>query len=412
MPKTATGAIWEQGFRGAVRTTDGLEGFTVSNANGRGKIAVRWRPTDDRKPQSVVLDLAWSKGNQSKAILLLSRAAQALAAGQTDSLKAAVAIAQDSSTTMRRTLDWSAVADGLRDALMTGRNEILPTTWRDNYQHYITEALRLIEDGKATDGHSLLKLTLQRWADKAPSRSACCIALRNLTDHAIARHGAARSWQITPADIKELRGKAGKKRRKAALSDTELTYLIDGIASRNPRWANVIRLLTLFGLRPIELQHLVPNTTEDGSLGIWCSYEKTCGASQTDQRQLRPCWLQDTDGSTIRWNLIELMHAGLLELPLGNDGEPRQLNGHYVEQFLKRQPEWQQLKQVCDARGEWLRSYSFRDSFSLRCHRQQIEIGAICSAMGHNLEAHARAYRWESGATTAAAFAAAAAGVR
>ena len=407
MPKITAGALWEQGFRGAVRTTQGLDGFTVSNANGRGKIAVRWRPTDGRKPQSVVLDLAWSKDNQSKAILLLSRAAKALAEGQTDSLKAAVAIAQDSSTTMRRELNWSVVADGLRDALMTGRNQILATTWRDNYQHYIAEALRLIESGDAIDGHSLLKLTLERWADKPPSRSACCIALRNLTDHAIARHGATRNWQITPADIRELRGKAGKKRRKATLTDTELQFLIDGIASRNPRWANVIRILTLFGLRPIELQYLVPNTAEDGSLGIWCSYEKTCGAASADQRQLRACWLQDTDGSAIRWNLIELMHAGLLELPLGHDGEPRQLNGHYVEQFLKHQPEWKQLKQVCADRGEWLRSYSFRDSYSLRCHRQKIELGAICSAMGHNLEAHARAYRWESGATTAAAFAAA-----
>jgi hypothetical protein len=101
------------------------------------------------------------------------------------------------------------------------------------------------------------------------------------------------------------------------------------------------------------------------------------------------------------------MQAGLLEMPLGNDGEPRKLDGHYVEQFLKRQPEWIQLKKVCEDRTEWLRQYSFRDSFSLRCHRQKIELGAICSAMGDNIEAHGRAYRWESQETTAAAFASA-----
>ena len=56
-------------------------------------------------------------------------------------------------------------------------------------------------------------------------------------------------------------------------------------ANRNTRWANVLRILTLFGLRPIELQYLTPNTREDGSLGLWCSYEKTCGGSQTAQRQ-------------------------------------------------------------------------------------------------------------------------------
>jgi hypothetical protein len=101
------------------------------------------------------------------------------------------------------------------------------------------------------------------------------------------------------------------------------------------------------------------------------------------------------------------MQAGLLEMPIGHDGEPRKLDGHYVEQFLKRQPEWIQLKKVCEDRSEWLRPYSFRDTYSLRCHRQKIELGAICAAMGHNIEAHGRAYRWESQETTAAAFASA-----
>ena len=355
----------------------------------------------------MVLDLAWSQDNTAKAIQLLSRAAKVIAQGKTDNLKAAVAMAKDGSTTMRRELDWPVVADGLRDVLMNHRNEIRATTWRDNYQPYVEEALRLIEAGKASDGHSLLKCTLAKWSGMAPSRAACCIALRNLTDHAIARFGAAKSWQITSVDIKELRGKPAKKRRKATLSDSELIFLIDGVASRNPRWANVLRIMALFGLRPIELQHLAPNTREDGSIGVWCTYEKTCGGSQTQQRQLEPCWLQDTDGSAIKWNIVELFHAGLLELPLGNDGETRKLDGHHCEVFLKRQPEWKQLKQVCEERGEWLRTYSLRDTFSLRCHRQKIELGAICTAMGHNIEAHGRAYRWGSEQTTAAAFASA-----
>ena len=407
MPKTITGLPWEQGFRASIRTSPGLDGFTVSNANNRGRIGVRWRPTDGRKPQSVVLDLAWSQDNTAKAVLLLNRAAKAISEGSTDNLKAAVAIAQDGSTTMRRDLVWPDVADSLRDVLMNHRNEILATTWKDNYQPYVIEALRLIYAGQASDGHSLLKGTLAKWAGMPPSRAACCIALRNLTDHAISRFGAAKAWQITAVDIKELRGKAAKKRRKATLSDTELQFLIDGIASRNQRWANVIKVLALFGLRPIELQHLTPNSRDDGSHGVWCTYEKTCGGSQTAQRQLEPCWLQDTESRPIRWNVVELMQAGLLEMPIGHDGEPRKLDGHYVEQYLKRQPEWIQLKKVCEDRSEWLRPYSFRDTYSLRCHRQKIELGAICAAMGHNIEAHGRAYRWESQETTAAAFASA-----
>ena len=181
--------------------------------------------------------------------------------------------------------------------------------------------------------------------------------------------------------------------------------LIEGVASRNPEWANVLRLLCLFGLRPVELQHLQPKKRDDGSHGLWCSYEKNCGGTLTNQRWLEPLPITDTDGKPVQWHLIELLHAGLLELPLGNDGHPRSLNGHYVEQFLKRQPEWKALKQQCENRGEWLRPYSFRDSFSLRGHRQNVEVGAIADAMGHSLQVHCRSYRWASSETTRAAFA-------
>ena len=61
----------------------------------------------------------------------------------------------------------------LRDVLMNHRNEILAKTWSDNYEPYINEALRLINSGEATDGHTLLKNTLSKWAGKAPSRAAC-----------------------------------------------------------------------------------------------------------------------------------------------------------------------------------------------------------------------------------------------
>lgn len=355
----------------------------------------------------MTLPVAWDKDETDRALLLINRISELVLSGDHGTLKGALASAQGSSKTMKPTLDWQSVTDSLKRELMTGRNEILESSWRDNYQHYIAEALRLIETNAVTDGHELLRDTLMKWTGKAAARAACCIALRNLTDHAIARHNAARSWQITPADIKALKGRAPKKRKKAALTDQELELLINGIAERNHRWGNVIKLLALFGLRPIELQFLVPNRKSNGDQGIWCSYEKNCGGALTEQRQLEPCWLKDTTAEPIERNIIEQMHAGTLELPLGNDGEPRKLNGHYVEQHLKRQPEWQQLKQICEERGEWLRSYSFRDSYSLRCHRQKIEVGAICDAMGHNLEAHARAYRWSSASTTSAAFAAA-----
>ena len=114
--------------------------------------------------------------------------------------------------------------------------------------------------------------------------------------------------------------------------------------------------------------------------------------------------MQDTDGSPIRWNVIELLHAGLLEMPVGNDGEVRQLNGHYVDKFLSRQPEWQQLKRF--VRSAVNGCGPIRSATPTACAATGRRLSWVqFAAMGHNLEAHGRAYRWESQETTAAAFA-------
>lgn len=153
-------------------------------------------------------------------------------------------------------------------------------------------------------------------------------------------------------------------------------------------------------MRPIELQHIRPKKKSDGSIGLWCSYAKNCGGTLTE-----PCWIRDANGEVQDLNLIGALHDGILVLPRGNDGQTRVLNGHYVEQFLRIQPEWIELKAHATTRGEWLRPYTFRDSYSLRCHRYEVEAGSIARAMGHSLAVHSSSYRWSSDDNTAAAFA-------
>lgn len=401
MPKTNSGLPWEQGFRASVRADK--PGWTVSAVNGR--VCLRWRPMDDRKHQSVMLPIEWSKNNQNQASLLVNKIAKLILSGEHDSLKGALKEAQASSTSMRKSVDWSAVAESFRHSLMNGRNEILLQTWKDNYQPYINEAIRILSTNKSlSDGHGLLEAVLAKWAGRPASRAACCIALKNYTEHAIARHKAANCWKIDAASIRELKGKSPKSRTKATLNDSELLYLIDGIENRNTRWANALRLLALYGLRPIELQHLTARPRVNGNVGIWCSYRKNCGGTLTDARWLEPCPLTNKAGEVLEWNLAGALAANLLGLPLGRDGENRLLNGHYCEQFLNRQPEWVELKKVCEKRGEWLRVYTFRDSYSLRCHALGIEVGAVAQAMGHSVAVHSSHYRWASTATTTAAF--------
>lgn len=402
MATTKAANAWEAGFRSAIRT--GRAGWTVSNNRGRIQLRVR---SANGKVESASLPLEWSPASQAAAMQLIGRIYQIVASGQ-QTVKGALQTVVDGSDTMKTGTNWSAAVDGLRAELMNGRNEILPATWKSNYQQYMQEALRILDGPNPPhDGHGLLQRTLERWKGKAASRAACCIAIRNLTDHAMARHHAAACWTITAPIVKNLRGKAPEKRTKATLSDSEMLYLIEGVDRRNPGWANVLRTLALFGLRPIELQHLVPKPDDQGVLRMWCSYRKNCGGQLTAPRWLLPAPLHSASGERQDWNITGAMSASLLEIPEGRDGGFRVLNGHYVEQFLRIQPEWKELKAIYTARGEWLRPYTFRDSYSLRCHQRGVEVGAIASAMGHSLAVHASSYRWASEATTAAAFEAA-----
>ena len=398
MPALTYKKPWEQGLRGA---TTGMPGWSVSNSNGKIRLQLRCA---GQKSQGVTLPLAWEPSAVAKATQLIGRVYK-LVEGQQHTLKSALEAVAAGSDTMRAGTDWEAVEDGLKQALTTGRNEIKDTTWRDNYHPYVKEAVRVLTTrNPPNDGHELLRQTLEKWHGKPAARAACCIAVRNLTDHAIARHRAAACWRIDVASIKELRGRPPKKRVKAVLKDGQLLYLINGVEARNPGWANVLRLLALYGLRPVELQHIQAKHRDDGSLALWCGYQKNCGGTLTEPRWIEPCPVEDITGQKQHWNLAGAMSAGLLELPLGADGKPRELNGHYVEQFLRRQLEWQELLKRCERTGEWLRVYTFRDSYSLRAHRYKVEVGAIAASMGHSVAVHSSSYRWSSEETTAAAF--------
>jgi integrase len=189
------------------------------------------------------------------------------------------------------------------------------------------------------------------------------------------------------------------------LTDAEILGLINALDARNPGWANVVRLLSYTGIRPVELQHIAERRREDGTVGLWCAHRKVSGPNKTEPRWLEECPLETASGELATFGIAAAMHQGQFEWPVGQDGNPRKLDGHYVEAYLVRQPEWQELRKKCEARGEWLRVYSFRDSFSARAHRLGIETAQICRAMGHGLQAHSRAYRTATDASTNTAFA-------
>ena len=396
--------LWEQRLVG---TTAKWTGWSV--VRDRDRIVVRLR-LKGRPAEAVTLPrpLAWDEASEGDATLWIRQVYKAWDSGE-KTLRAALDEIGGTSDKQAEQFvkSWPELADAFRESLMQGRNQIRKETWRDNYQPYVSEALRLLNGrSKPKDGYGLLKATLRRWEDKPSSRAACCLALRNWLDFSVSRHGAPVSWRISQADIAELRGRPPEKRTKAVIADQEILDLMEAISARNPGWGNVVRVLAATGLRPIELQHISARPKPDGSIGLWCSHRKTAGPNKCEPRWLEECALEAADGAMVSFGLAEALHRGELDWPIGRDGNPRKLSGHYVEQYLREQPEWRALKAKCEARGEWLRSYSFRDSFSARAHRLGVETAQICRALGHGLAAHSRAYRTATDASTSAAFAA------
>ena len=410
MPRIARAELWEQQFRKEVRRV--LDGLTVSEHNGN--IRLRYKAADGTeallKTQTAIIKVAWSQEKWTDALALIKKAAALVAKGDQDSLKGAIAAAQDRSTTMRRRVDWHAVAKDLRRVRQEGKNEISDETWRKAYANYFAVAIPLIESGKVSNGYELLRETLVTWEGKPSSRHDCCLALRLLTERACAFHGAAPGWEVRKVHADELKGKPSEKRIKATLSDAEMLQLLDHIENtqKRPDWANALKVLIAYGLRPIEICHLTAKPEYAERKALWVSYQKVCGGTKTAARAVDPCWLKDSDGEPVVWNLFELIQAGLLELPRRKDGGKRELDSGSLHQYLRRfVPQWKPLEDQAAARGEWLRTgYCWRDSYSLRCHQRGIAIGATARSMGHSISVHSSNYVWANDETQAAAFAA------
>ena len=78
---------------------------------------------------------------------------------------------------------------------------------------------------------------------------------------------------------------------------------------------------------------------------------------------------------------------------LGSATATDSVSGKTLGAILRRLPYWQQLVNEYKARGEWLRPYSLRDTFSVRAHSYAIDDTMIAAAMGHTVEVHHRSYR-------------------
>ena len=300
---------------------------------------------------------------------------------------------------------WPGIVAAFREHKLTLDNRIAEKTFEASYGRYLNVAL-LHLDGRnaAQTGKALMEkvLTHQRvnqkpgkkhgealkpWVEMPKSRLECCLALKKFLEYAVAEHRQPQAFLVPEKDYLKIRGADAKSRKKAVLTDAEVLELIRLLPEN---WANVIKICRVFGVRSWEVGFITQATNDDGEPQLRVTKGKTYNTRGGVKEETDPRWLEAVavDGTT--FGLVENWEQLTL---------PQTVSGKTLGAYLRRLPYWQQLVAEYGARGEWLRPYSFRDTFSVRAHGHGIEDTMIAAALGHSIEVHHRSYRtteWRS----------------
>ena len=300
---------------------------------------------------------------------------------------------------------WPGIVAAFRNHKLTLDNRIAPKTFEASYGRYLNVAL-LHLDGRnaAQTGKALMEkvLTHQRvnqkpgkksgealkpWVEMPKSRLECCLALKKFLEYAVAEHRQPQSFLVPEKDYLKIRGADAKSRKKAVLTDAEVLELIRMLPET---WANVIKICRVFGVRSWEVGFITQATNDDGEPQLRVTKGKTYNTRGGVKEETDPRWLEAVavDGTTFdlveNWDQLKL---------------PPIVSGKTLGAVLRRLPYWQQLMAELETRGEWLRPYSLRDTFSVRAHGIVQDDTLIAAAMGHTVEVHHRSYRtseWRS----------------
>jgi len=305
---------------------------------------------------------------------------------------------------------WPGIAEAFKAYKLNLGNRIKPETYEASYERYLTVALLHLQGRKpARTGKELIErvLTHQRlnqkpgvkqgerlspWIEMSASRQECCLALKLFLEFAVSEHRQPQALLIPEKDYLQLRGAGAKRRQKAVLTDDEVMELTRQLPGP---WANVVKVARVFGVRTWEFEFIILRTNEEGNPQLWVSKGKTYNKSGGVKEETEPRWLHAISVNGQTFDLVEKWDE--LEWP-------PTISGKSLGAKLRLLPYWRELQAKYAAQGEWLRPYSFRDTFSVRSHGLEIEATLVCAAMGHSMEVHRRSYRTHEAQTVRNAY--------
>lgn len=389
-------ARWVGTLRQAIKQENGF-GWTVREITGRVQITRRF---EDNSRSSVVTDLAWNSASLSSALELV-RDLRACTDRQQLGLKEAYALLRPPEPSGSGSLDWDLALKRFRKHKVQDTGEVKAATFDSNYGPVMAQLLSALASRPVPrDAPSLLSLLRDRYGGSPGSRGR---QLRiqyaaQFLRFAVRELSAPPRW-APPADLKAFVGRAsGQKALGGAtpLKDHQLLQLLDAIPDE--RWVNACALMACFGLRPVELRHIIPRQDR-----LHVSYVKRTARGSTAAADVPG--LDPVGRPGLSKDLLNRFSDKALDLPpLGSsDADAAQS----VRQYLNRREIWRSLKADVTEAGGHLSAYSFRHGFALRAHEMYgLSPRVTAAIMRHSLQTHVRHYgQWTDEETIAQAIA-------
>ena len=392
--------LWELALQVGVK--EGRRGWSVVNFRGKTRLRLQFPKQQDKWPadQQAFLPYAWEPASVNPVLQLINHVYGPVME-QNVPLKRAI---DDVLATSNKKADlvvtpWPSIIAAFKENKLTQGNRITESTFDSSYGRYLKVALKHLQGRKtAQTGKELTervlveKRTNQKpgkafgkqltpWIEMPKSRLECCLAIKKFTEFAVLEHRQPQSFLIDEKDYLLLRGSDGKRRTKAVLTDNQILELIQQLPEH---WGNVVKVSRVFGVRPWEIAFIRRQDNPGNEKQLWVSKGKVYNTRGGVKETTEPRWLEavpvngQTFGLVEGWDILSL---------------PDQVSGKTLGAILRRLPYWQHLKAEFDSKGEWLRPYSFRDTFSVRAHSFNISDTDIAAAMGHTVEVHHRSYR-------------------
>lgn len=377
MPIKTKTESWVKHFRGQLKTfMEPKAPWYVQESRRKIRLIV----IEDGKTQTLTLENDWSLDGSTKAINRISLIYKNFYSDLGNrSLERSATVVNKASS--KNEIDFDQLMNDFRAYCPTASD----ATFEKCYVPVLNHAKRLLTSKKKPlDGSELMVKSLEQWKHGGNMWNKQRRAIAKFLEWAVIRGKLSNVYAPVKIDANNAEKSIGY-----ALEDDQILQLI--ASEKSKQWQYTYQLLAVYGLRPIELKHLVVKKGVKGK-ELWCMYRKSMGGTKgqkTEPRHLAPLYIEDGKG-LINWNLLERVEKKE-ELPSFGDVVSGGIGKH-----LSRSKTWQKFKKDAKDLGEEIKPYSFRHRYAKVAYARSVQLNLstkdICLVMGHTKEVHDQNY--------------------